>query len=300
MGGCRAPGELEGSYENEESYGNNKSTRKRKLQGDAFMENQSVRSVERAIDVLQAIKNNNGIAGVTEISQELGLAKSTIHRLLIALGNKGMVRKDPATELYSFGYKFLELALSGFHDKDMVRLVQPFLEELRARTGETAALAIKIGMHYTYISQEVSPNEHRVVVTLGRHYPLHWAATGKVLLAHCHPVEFDKFLDSGLISQSTERTVTDPEALKAQVDEIRKVGYATSFGERVIGSSAIAAPLLGRSGYAHAAIAIVGPESRLKYADVPALGLAAIEFSRTVEVVFRANSLDIELQPEPL
>jgi IclR family acetate operon transcriptional repressor len=248
------------------------------------LEPKSVRAVERAIDVLDVIKTRGRGVGVSEISCELGLSKSTVHRLLVALSNKGIVRQDKDTGRYSFGHRILEMAHAASQHRDVISLAVPYLEELRDKTGETAALALKVGLRYTYVTQVVSPHEYRVNPVLGHHYPLHWAATGKAILAFVRDQELNECLQ--LVPQllSTPRTLADPDTVLAQLEEIRHQGYSASFGERNLGSSAIASPILNRQGYAHAAACLIGPESRVRPRDLHSLGMIVAEITQKIQI----------------
>ena len=252
------------------------------------LEPKSVRAVERAIDVLGVIKTRGRGVGVSEISCELDLAKSTVHRLLVALSKKGMVRQDHNTGRYLFGHRILEMAHAASQHWDVISLAVPYLEELRDRTGETAALALKVGLRYTYVTQVVSPHEYRVNPVLGHHYPLHWAATGKAILAYVTDQEFNACLQLVPQLHSTPRTVTDPDAILAQLEELRHRGYAVSFGERNPGSSAVASPILDRQGYAHAAACLIGPESRVGDMDLPSLGMIVAEITQKIQIACQA------------
>jgi DNA-binding IclR family transcriptional regulator len=256
----------------------------------------SVRAVERAIDVLDAIRARDGTAGVSEISRDLGLPKSTVYRLLVALSNKGMVRKNGGSDLYSFGRKILEMSFATFPYQDIISSTVPCLEELRDRLGETAALALKIGHRYAYVTQVVSLHEYRVNPVLARHYPLHWAATGKSMLAFVSPQELEECLSLVPNDRATPRTVTDPAVLVQQLEEIRRVGYAASFGERSEGAAAIAAPIRDSRGLAIAAVCIVGPESRVQQMDLDATGKVVVEIARRIEITCQVSGLDALLR----
>jgi DNA-binding IclR family transcriptional regulator len=248
------------------------------------IEPKTVRAVERAIDILDVIRSRGRGVGVSEISQELDLAKSTVHRLLVALTNKGIVRQNQETGRYSFGHKILEMAYAAWQHWDIISLAVPYLEELRDRTRETAALALKVGLHYTYVTQVVSPHEYRVNPVLGHQYPLHWAATGKAILAHVRDEELQECLQYVPHRLSTAKTISDPAILLPQLEEIRRAGYAISFGERNPGSSAIASTILDRQGYPHAAACLIGPESRVRLADPNSLGEIVADINRKIQV----------------
>ncbi|MBN1314221.1 MAG: IclR family transcriptional regulator [Anaerolineales bacterium] len=246
------------------------------------MDSKSVRVVERAMDVLFVMKNHGRSLGVSEISKELGLAKSTVHRLLVALANKGMVRQDEDTGRYSFGYNILEMAYSATQQWDIISLALPYLEELCDKTGETTALAIKVGLQYTYVTQVASTHEYRVNKVLGQHYPLHWAATGKAILAFIRDQEKNECLQLAPQLIATPRTTGDPDMLQEQLDEIREKNYAISIGEHHPGIVAIASPILDRDGYANAAICLVGPESRVLPQDMQKLGNIVASISEKI------------------
>jgi IclR family KDG regulon transcriptional repressor len=256
------------------------------------MASQSVKSVERAMDVMDAIRAAGGSMGVTELSQELGLAKSTVHRLLVALTKKEMLRQDERTEQYIFGHKILEMASSVSQHPDVISVAMPYLEELRDRTGETAALALKVGRQYCYVVQAVSPKEYRVNPVLGRNYPMHWAATGKAILSAMPMDELEECMKVVPELRSTERTVTDVGVLREQLAQLCQDGYAASFGERNIGSVAVSSPIRNRRGYAYAAACIVGPESRIRREDVPSLGRTVAEVTRKIEVACQALGIE--------
>lgn len=247
------------------------------------MESQTVRAVERAIDILDAIRVLGGSAGVTEISERLGLSKSTVHRLLVALQRKEMVGRRTDSERYAIGHKALELALSATTHADLVGIAMPFLEEIRERMGETGALALKVGLRYTYVSQVVSSKEHHVRPVLGVQYPLHWGATGKIILATVKADELGECLRVVPHLRSTPRTVTDPNLLLSQLEQIRRDGYAVSFGERNMGAGAIAAPVVNRRGVAFASVCVMGPESRFRDMDLAVEGRSVAEVARRLQ-----------------
>jgi len=260
---------------------------------EPYMDTKNVRSVERAIDILDAIRKKGGAVGVTEISHDIGLAKSTVYRLLETLLDKNMVHKDETAETYSLGYKVLELAFSASTNWDLINLAMPYLEELRDFFNETTALALKVGLNYTYIAEAVSHQEFRVNPILGRQYPLHWAGTGKAMLAYVDEDDRIEALKIAPYSRSTPLTVTDPEILLKQIEQIRQDGYAVSFSERSEGAAVFASPVRDRQGYVQAAVCLVGPESRLRKMDLKAVGKAVVEVGRKVELVYRTLGVNL-------
>lgn len=251
------------------------------------MESKNIRSVARAIELLEIIQKKGGSVGVTEISQEIRLAKSTVYRLLETLVEKGMLSKDLAANKYSLGYKILELAFSASASWNLVNLAMPFLVELRDVYNETTALAIKVGLNYSYIAEAVSHQEFRVNPILGKSYPLHWAGTGKAILAYTTEEERNEALKIAPYSRSTPNTITDIDILKAQLEQIHQDGYSVSFGERAEGAAVIATPICDQRNIAVGAVCLVGPELRLRKMDLPATGAIMKEICHKIERVYR-------------
>jgi IclR family transcriptional regulator, KDG regulon repressor len=250
-------------------------------------ESKTIRSVARAMDLLEIVREKGGGVGVTEISREIRLAKSTVYRLMETLLEKGMLSKDQASDKYSLGYKALELAFSASMNWSLVNFAMPFLDELRDMYNETTALAIKVGLNYTYIAEAVSNQEFLINPVLGRSYPLHWSGAGKAILAYTGGEELNEALRIVPYSRSTPLTITDTEVLKAQLGEIRRDGYATSFGERAQGAAVIAVAICDPKNLAIGAVCLVGPESRLRKMDLAATSESIKKICHQIERSYR-------------
>ncbi len=249
------------------------------------MENNNVRAVSRAMDILEVIRKKGGDIGVTEVSQEVGLAKSTVYRLLETLLEKGMLQKDRKMETYSLGYKVLELAFSASTNWNLINLATPYLEQLRDMYNETTALAIKVGLNYSYIAEFVSHHEFRVNPILGRQFPLHWSGAGKAILAFIPKEEQNEVLKIAPTLRSTPNTITDTEVLLKQIEQIQKDGYSASFGERAEGAAVIASPIRDRHNHAIAAFCLIGSDTRLRKMDLPSTGKVIMEMCQKIEMV---------------
>ena len=258
------------------------------------METTSVRSVERAVEILEVIKSKGGETGISTISRETGLSKSTVFRILNALRTKGMVVKDDVTDHYSLGQKIIELAFSASMQWDIISLAMPYLEKLRDSLGETAALALRIDKDYSFIAQAMCRHEYRVNPVLGERYCLHWAGTGKAILAFIPEEEILEMLALIPAKQATSRTITDPQKMKEQISEIRNQGFAFSFSERIEGGASISAPIRDGAGNAQAAVSLIGPEIRFRKLDLNEAGKAVVEAGKQIEMVYRGAGIKLE------
>lgn len=233
--------------------------------------NASVRSVERALDILQMLAISPGGTGLTAIASRASLPKSTAHRLLSTLEARGFVKRDPTTDQYCLGLRTLELATCYFEGDDLTTVALPEMRRLRDQFDETVSLYVRDGQERVRVQKVESRQAVRRVVQIGQRMPLYIGASGKVILAHCDTQILEQVLGS-------LPEIFDKENLLRQLEDVRRRGYATSIEEREQGTSAVAAPIFNRSGIVTAALCISGPTSRFgqdniaKYGESVALG----------------------------
>ena len=242
-------------------------------------------SIEKAIDVLFCFDLQRPQLRLAEISQHLGLHKSTAHRLLSLLKKKGLVVVDPMTQLYSLGPALVELAWIVLRQQDLRSLCRPFLEQLRQATNETVSLNIRMGNKRVCIEELPSDQEVKYSQAMGLTAPLHVGAPGKALLAFLPPDECEHVLATLTLEALTPETITDLEALRTELDRTRARGYAVSVGERSPWAAAVAAPIRDRSGQTIVAVSVLGPSHRLTAKVLKDLGGQVIKVAREISVV---------------
>ncbi|HEX3689744.1 MAG TPA: IclR family transcriptional regulator [Solirubrobacteraceae bacterium] len=203
--------------------------------------------------------------GVTEIATGLGLSKAVVYRILTSLQDRGYVEFHAATRRYLLGPKCLALGTAYLERTDTRRSVHDALVTLSARSEETATLSLRTGWERMYVDQILPPDDIKMVVPIGRLFPLHAGASSKAFLAFLPEAERDRFFaEHPLLPRLTERTVVDPAALREELAEIRDHGYATSLGERQHGAASVAAPITDASGAPTAVISVCGPVDRFE------------------------------------
>ena len=186
----------------------------------------SVHSVDRAISVLQVLARL-GAAGVTEISTELDVHKSTVSRLLGTLEARGLVEQNSSRGHYRLGYGVVQLAVGATKKYDLPVVSRPISHVLAEVVGETVNVAVRDGNSVVSIDQVIGSATMTTVNWVGQRTPLHATSAGKVFLAHAAPGELAAILAEGL-ERFTGHTITDPEELSRQLDEVRLAGYAYS------------------------------------------------------------------------
>lgn len=220
-------------------------------------EKRTVRAVERALEVLLCFASGREW-GLTEIAGRVGLHKSTVHRLLATLEDKGFVTRDIATEKYRLGLSVLELSANLSRSDDPSVVLLPEMERLRDQLSETVSLYVRDRTERVRIQAVQSMQAIRRVATVGARLPLSVGASSKVLLA------FAEAGDRGnIMTDAAWPAQLDRDAFIKQLDDILAAGYATSFEEREPGAAAVSAPIFNRSGKLVAALSVSGPSNRL-------------------------------------
>lgn len=226
-------------------------------------------AVERALAVLRCVEGDDDGVGITELAQRTGLTVSTTHRLARTLTEAGLLHQDPRTERYQLGPALVVLG-----EKAARRLgyqhALPLLEELAAATGESINLGIRAGNEVRVVLDVVSRQPLRFNQESGSRVPMHVSAMGKCLLANAGDIDA-QIAGLGDLVRATHRTITDRDQLRAELELVRRRGWALNDEERNPGVRAIAAPVPAPNGGALGAIAIQGPTIRLTDDRLPEL-----------------------------
>ncbi|MBW4085108.1 IclR family transcriptional regulator C-terminal domain-containing protein [Paenibacillus sp. S150] len=217
----------------------------------------TVRAVERALDILLCFTQESDLS-LTEISSKISLHKSTVHRLLTTLEEKGFLLRNEATEKYRLGIRIWELSTHLPTLDEPAALLLPAMERLRDRLGETVSLYLRDDLERVRIQAVQSRQAIRRVAQIGARLPLSVGASSKVLAAYApHEVQ------ARLLADPNWPEAVDRSTYLEQLQDITRRGYATSFEEREPGAAAVAVPIVGRSGKVVAALSLSGPVSRL-------------------------------------
>lgn len=228
-------------------------------------DNDSVQSIERAFQILELLRSNNSALGVNDIATKLDLSPTTIHRLLQTLIKVQAVTQNQQTRLYDLNAHMLLFGKAVLNRFNFLSSIHPILGDLSKKVGETVFMGI-LDDHYdlVYIDQ-VDTLDHplRMAPQIGLRQPSHCTSLGKALLANLPEEKLNIFLNRGNFQKQTEFTITTAERLRAELDHIRKVGFALDQEETENGICCVAAPLRDTKGVI-AAISISGPSSRIR------------------------------------
>lgn len=220
-------------------------------------------TVTRALAILE-ILGKHRLLSAADINRLLGYHRSTTYRLLATLKELRYIRRDEATGLYSLSTKILGLASSIMEHLDIARAARPFMEELQQQTGETVHLAGLDHGEVVYLDKIESTRTLRVAMSsrTGHRAPLHCTGIGKVFLAALEGASLDEYLETAELTRFTGNTITDPDALRRELEEIRCRGFALDREEHEVGVFCVAAPVKGATGEPIASLSVSLPSVR--------------------------------------
>jgi IclR family acetate operon transcriptional repressor len=240
----------------------------------------SIAVLDRALDLLEALAEAPAGAplGVSEVARRAGVTKSAAFRILANLERRGYVAKDPVSARYTLGTQLVYLGERSLGAIDLRAAARPALEALRRRFGETVNLGVREGAEVVYVDMIESSHGLRMAARVGGRDHLHSTALGKAILAFLPPAERDQLLHApGALPVRTERTITDPVKLRAELERVRERGIAEDRDENEVGARCLGAPIFDHRGLVAGAISLSAPDSRLDDARAAEVAVAVGE-----------------------
>lgn len=215
---------------------------------------QGVRSIQRALDILSLLSEEQPLIAVRDIVNATGLAKTTVIRIVQTLEQSGLLWATPSGYMAGPGlWRWAHLARRSW---ELPPETQRLMKELAATERETVNVYVARDIVRVCIAQQESPQPLRHVVRVGDELPLWAGASAKVLLRNASPSLLER------IARSSPGGPGHVDQMRAWIEEATQQGYAVSHGERETGLSAVAVPLMGRSGTVVAALTLSGPTVR--------------------------------------
>ena len=231
--------------------------------------------------------------GVREIAQALSIPPSTAHRLLTMLEEADVVEVDEASARYRFSLQFYRLACRLAVTRHPVNQVAiTGCRELADRTGESVYLGFYDSRARTFMYVESFESRYPVNYVMAKYemHQLYPGAGGLSILAFLPAAEQEAILGELSLEKATDRTVTDPVQIRADLREIREQGYVISVGRRIVGGAGVGAPLYGPDGQIFGNVVVALPEQRFLQYDAHELGRMVAAAAGTISSQVQANS----------
>jgi len=231
-----------------------------------------MKAVQRALDLLSCFTPESPQKGVSEISEQMGLSKGSVHRLLMALKSRRCVDHDPVTGKYQLGTKLLELAGVLYANKlTYLEKARPHLERLVQSINETVVVnALDGDSHLCTLVVDAS-RPIRFFTRVGIRRRPYFGAAGQVLLAWRPKEAIERILPSGKLEAFTLWSITDPDDFLRRLRQVQGQGYALDKGESFPDVTGLSAPIFDHEGEVVAAATIVAPTHRVADDRMPEL-----------------------------
>ncbi|GLP64745.1 DNA-binding IclR family transcriptional regulator [Streptomyces sp. SAI-126] len=241
-------------------------------------------SLRRALGILMYLAEERSHPHgptLTDLATGLELSKSTVLRLVAPLKDVRLVDQDPESGRYRLGPQNALLGQAYLERRDTRQITAPALHRLAEESGETVHLVSFDPPEIVYIDKVESPRAVRMHSRIGGRLPAYCTATGKVFLAHSGDDVVDGVIAAGLPAR-TPATITSPDRLRAELDLIRRRGYAVDDVENEQDIRCVAAPVHDHTGAVTTAVSISGPAARVTRERLPELGTLLMSATRTL------------------
>jgi len=230
--------------------------------------------------MLDAIAARSGGMTNSELSRTLKVPKSSASYILRALERSGYLRKEQSK--YKIGLKLLSLRHSALESLDVREIAQPFLRGLVERTGQTGHVAILDGCEAVYVEKVDAPSFIKMDTWIGRRMDVHSTSVGKAMAAYLPEERVRGIVEQRPLRRHTEFTITTFTGFIAELQKVRRNGYAVDDEENSLGLRCVAAPIFGAEGGVEASIGVSGIVTQMKPTEVPKIADQVVETARQI------------------
>ena len=231
-----------------------------------------VQSVMRAMKIMNCVAEVEDGVPLMELALRVGLAASTTHRLLTSLQQGRYVRFDPARRLWFMGVQAFINGNAFANTRDVVTLARPHLRELMKQSGETVNLAVEDRSEIIILLQVECRHLMRALAGPGARAPIYCSASGKAILASMTDGQLNKVLQKVSLHRLTSSTITTLAALRRELREVRRLGYAIDNEEHSIGVRCVGSAIYNEHSEVFGAVSISGLASRIPDGRLAELG----------------------------
>lgn len=216
----------------------------------------------RLLLIIEEVARRGVAIKPAELVETLGLPKPTLHRLLQTAEEEGFLQRDLNGRSYGPGSRLRSLAVNTISSEHLRTARLTILRAVAEEIGETCNLATPDREGMTYLDRVETKWPLRIQLPIGTQVPFHCTASGKMYLSTLRPATLNSVLSARALEPQTERTITDPDTLRAELQKTRARGYATDDEEFMTGMAAIAVPILDPQGRLMATLSVHAPVQR--------------------------------------
>lgn len=244
--------------------------------------NNTLGTVSRVAQMLRCLAEHGEDMAVSELAALMGLAPSSVHRLLHLLRSEGLVHVDATRHRYRIGTEFFRIASLVMENITFPKLARPLMAEVVDQCNEVCLLSMHLPAsgNMTLVEKVDTTNPLRYVQPLFRPRPLAWGASGRAILAFLPPAEIDAVLAASGPSPVTDEPLPGHAEMHAELARVRQVGYAITHGQKIPGAVGMSAPIFDAGGRVAYGLCLTVPEHRFQPADEPRLAEILLRYAR--------------------
>jgi IclR family transcriptional regulator, KDG regulon repressor len=249
-----------------------------------------VPAVDRAARLLALLESTARPMTISELARGLNINKGTMRDLLETLRVHGLLERDEERKLYRLGPRLARLGVAALGQLDLAHAAHAYLIDLAHQIGGAVLLLVRDGDRATIVDKaDAGQVAVQVSATVGRRIPLAAGACGKVFLSHVEPTQRSVYLSH---LRPTVRTIRDPAVYAAELEVVRRAGYAMDDEEYLVGVRATSAPVYDARGRLAAAVLVVGLAGSLPAEGLEAMGEATAATARAISQALGAPPQD--------
>lgn len=222
-----------------------------------------VKSLAKALEILECFSVEKPELGITQLSEMLGLYKSNVHNIISTFEQYGYIEQNPATMKYRLGFKILELAHILNADLGMHKIITPVINELAREVDEVVYFAIPQNGQVLYLDGGYPASFFAVRSMMGEKAEMYCTAIGKAILAFLPDKDKTDAIEKQSFSQHTDKTIASKEELLLELNRIQLRGYSIDNMEHEYGIRCVAVPVFNLREQLMGAISISAPSPRI-------------------------------------
>jgi len=239
-----------------------------------------VASLAKGLRIIELLATN-GEMSASRVAGHLNTSRAASHRFLTTLCDLGYVEKTKERQ-FRLTFKVVELGMKKLDGFEIRHSVHPFLQEMALTCGETVNFGHWNGTGIVHLDKINSTEILRLDVGLGALAPAYCTGLGKAVLAFLPADELENYLRSAEWVAMSPKTMTTPEKLKADIEKIRKRGYAIDDEELSLGLRCVAAPVFDHTGRPTYAVSVSGPTQRMPKRKIAAIQATLLPLCRRI------------------
>ena len=239
--------------------------------------------ISKVLLILEALHNSQAGLCLKGICDATKINKSTAHRFLKHLEREEYLLRTPGG-IYLIGPRLAQMSADSRKGTPLQAAARSTLSDLWRSTHETVNLAVLDHGSVFYVDVMESPHEFRLVSRIGTRRPLHVTGLGKVLTAFLPTGEYEHVLGGIVFERVTPKSISNTNQLRAELEKVRRQGYAVDNEEALLGCRCVSAPILNNDNIAIGALSVAGPVTRISQNRVAALGKKVKAAAKTVSI----------------